>query len=469
MSAHELAGQRRTPLTLSLNANLEPCGYTRAVGSKRLIAKAFVGAAACAALAMLAAPAAAQPAPPATVYANGSVEQAVDTFYASRNGEPLWLRGGANSSAVNELMQVLQRAPLDGLASGPALTLQAQSLIGRASTGDPAALAQADRLLSTAWVMYVQALQRPPAGMTYADSWVQPRRDAPSHILQRAAAASSLTSYVRRVSNVNPIYAELREAGWSQMQANGGAIDPRVLTSLDRARDMPFQTRYIMVDTAGARLYMIEDGRIVDSMKVIVGRSDPSTQTPMLASTIYYATLNPYWHVSPDMVRDLIARNVLDQGLSYLKTRGYQVMPADPSDNSLLDPAKVNWRAVAEGKETVRVRQLPGPANSMGHLKFPFPNASDLYLHDTPTKALFAQEDRSLSHGCIRLEDAERLGRWLLGREPQTTSHDPEQNVLLPTPVPIYLTYLTTHVTGGGLSFVDDPYRRDGGRTTAAN
>ena len=111
------------------------------------------------------------------------------------------------------------------------------------------------------------------------------------------------TRYLREVSNVNPIYAQLRDAAWTDMQANGGTLDPRVLTSLDRARDMPFQKRYIMVDTAGARLYMIDDGRIVDSMKVIVGKADPSTQTPMLASTIYYTTLNPYWHVSADMVR----------------------------------------------------------------------------------------------------------------------------------------------------------------------
>ena len=98
------------------------------------------------------------------------------------------------------------------------------------------------------------------------------------------------------------------------MQANDGTLDPRVLTSLDHARDMPFQKRYIMVDTAGARLYMIDDNRIVDSMKVIVGKADPSTQTPMLASTIYYTTLNPYWHVSSDMVRSLIAKNVLENG-----------------------------------------------------------------------------------------------------------------------------------------------------------
>jgi murein L,D-transpeptidase YcbB/YkuD len=388
--------------------------------------------------------------------------QAIGDFYASHHGAPLWLKNGAGSPAARELIDVLQRASLDGFASGLALATQAQALLIRAQTGDQEALIAADRLLSSAWVQYVQALQTPPAGMTYGDAWVKPRRDTAPSILARAAAAPSLAAYIRSVSEVNPLYAQLRDAAWQAMQANGGQLDARVLASLERARNIPPQGRFVMVDTAGARLYMIEDGRIVDSMKVIVGRNDPSTQTPMLASTIYYATLNPYWHVSSDMVRELIAPNVLNLGLSYLKTRGYQVMPADPNDSTLLDPAKINWRAVAAGRETVRVRQLPGPANSMGRLKIPFPNATDIYLHDTPSKALFNQDDRSLSHGCIRLEDAERLGRWLMGREPQTASREPEQNVLLPSPVPIYLTYLTAQVDGSGrLSFVDDGYRRD--------
>jgi murein L,D-transpeptidase YcbB/YkuD len=386
----------------------------------------------------------------------------VDNFYSARHGAPLWLRNGARSAAASELIGVLQRASLDGFAGGPALAAQAQQLLLRAQSGDPAALMAADRLLSAAWVQYVQALQTPPSGMTYADAWVAPRRDSPASILARAAAAPMLPEYVAKIAQVNPIYAQLRNAAWAAMQASGGQLDPRVLASLDRARDIPPQGRFVMVDTAGARLYMIEGGRIVDSMKVIVGKDDPSTQTPMLASAIYYATLNPYWHVSADMVRELIAPNVLNMGLSYLKTRGYQVMPADPNDDSLLDPAKIDWRAVAAGRETVRVRQLPGPANSMGRLKFPFPNSSDLYLHDTPTKALFNQNDRSLSHGCIRLEDADRLGRWLMGREPETASREPEQNVLLPNPVPIYLTYLTAQVGADGqLSFVEDNYRRD--------
>jgi len=423
----------------------------------------ILGGAACAALTALFVPiSTAKGQLPITAAPDIASTQAVGDFYASRHGAPLWLKSGAGSPAARELIGVLQRASLDGFASGPALAAQAQALLIRAQTGDPGALTAADRLLSSAWVQYVQVLQTPPAGMTYADAWVKPRRDSAPSILARAEAAPSLATYVHSVSQVNPLYAQLRDAAWQAMQANGGQLDPRVLASLERARDIPPQGRFVMVDTAGARLYMIEDGRIADSMKVIVGRNDPSTQTPMLASTIYYATLNPYWHVSADMVRELIAPNVLNLGLSYLKTRGYQVMPADLNDNTLLDPSKIDWRAVAAGREMVRVRQLPGPANSMGRLKIPFPNATDIYLHDTPSKALFNQDDRSLSHGCIRLEDAERLGRWLMGREPQTASREPEQNVLLPSPVPIYVTYLTAQVDGSGrLSFVDDGYRRD--------
>ena len=415
---------------------------------------------ACAALTILAAPvsAATNPEIPArSIMTNASADQAVSAFYASRRNAPLWLRSGADSSAARELIGALQRAQLDGLSSGPALAAEAQALMARAQSGDPAALAAADRFLSASWVSYVQALQTPPAGMAYADNWVAPRRDTPGQILARAAQAPSLPAFVRKVSDVNPLYAQLRDAAWAQMQS-GGSLDPRVLASLDRVRDMPTQSRYVMVDTAGARLYMIEDGQIVDSMKVIVGKADPSTQTPMLASTIYYATLNPYWHVTPELIRSLTAKNVLEQGVGYLKSRGYQVL--SPS-GEMLDPAKVDWHAVAAGQETVQVRQLPGPANSMGRMKFGFANSADIYLHDTPSKDLFAQDDRNLSHGCIRLENAEALGRWLLGRDPQAASTDPELNVQLPTPVPIYVTYLTAQVRGGQLSFTDDVYGRD--------
>lgn len=426
-----------------------------------MISRLLAGAAA-AALMGLSVPsvAATSPAFPTAANYDAATDQAVSAFYAARGGAPLWLRSGADSSAARELLGVLERAQLDGMPSGPGYAAQALALIGQAQTGNAAALNAADHLLTAAWVQYVEALQTPPSGITYADSWVAPRRDSPATILARAAVAPSLAAYVRKVSEVNPLYAQLRDAAWTSMQSNGGSLDPRVLASLDRVRDIPPEGRSVIVDTAGARLYMIENGQIVDSMKVIVGKADPSTQTPLLASTIYYATLNPYWHVDAPLVRSLIAKNVLEQGLSYLSRQGYQVLDPDGS-GELLDPAKVDWHAVAAGREEVQVRQLPGPRNSMGRIKIGFPNGSDIYLHDTPNKELFAQDDRDLSHGCIRLQDAERLGRWLIGRDPQATSNDPEQNVLLPRPVPIYVTYLTAQVNNGQLSYVDDIYGRD--------
>jgi murein L,D-transpeptidase YcbB/YkuD len=424
----------------------------------------LLAGAACAALMGLSLPALAATTPElpgAAIQVSPSAAQAVQAFYANRGGAPLWLHSGADSTAARELIGILDRAPLDGLNNGPMLAAQAQALLARAQSGDRSAVDAADRLLSAAWVSYVQAVQRPPAGMIYADAWVTPRSQSAMEILQRTAAAPSLSAYVRSVSEVNPLYAQLRDAAWAQMQSSGGSVDPRVLTSLDRAREHPVQDKYIMVDAAAARLYMIEDGRMVDSMRVVVGKAGPHTQTPMMASTIYYATLNPYWHVGSDLVRSLIAKNVLEKGLGYLKTQGYQVLPADPNDDRLLDPSTIDWQAVANGSQMVRVRELPGPANSMGHVKFGFPNAYDIYLHDTPVKELFSQDDRDLSHGCIRLEDAEKLARWMMGRDPEAGSDAPEQNVALPSPVPIYVTYLTAQAHGGQLSFVDDIYGRD--------
>ena len=421
---------------------------------KRLLAGAV-----CAALITLCAPVAAATTPEAPFRMFGvSADPGVNAFYSARNSAPLWLGAGQDGSAARNLLSILKRAQVEGFAQGPEIAAQVEALMARAQTGDREALFEADRLLSTGWVHYVQMLRRPPAGMTYSEHWIAPRQETSAEMLKLATAAQSLDAHVRSIAAVNPLYSEIRNAAFARFQATGLPADPRVLTSLERTRVFPAKGRYVVVDAAGARLLMVEDGQTVDTMKVIVGKSDPSTQTPMLASVIHYATLNPYWHVTPDLVRSLIAKNVLDQGVGYLKTRGYQVLSADGS-GEMLDPATVDWNSVADGSQLVQVRQLPGPANSMGRIKIGFPNSSDIYLHDTPNKDLFAQDDRTLSHGCIRLEDAERLGRWLMGREPQTASPEPEQNVLLPKPVPIYVTYLTARVEGGQLAFVDDPYR----------
>ena len=198
--------------------------------------------------------------------------------------------------------------------------------------------------------------------------------------------------------------------------------------------------RSVVVDAASARLFMIQDGQVVDSMRVIVGKSDNAT--PTLQSTLYYATLNPYWYVPPELAASAIAPRVLKEGMSYFNGRGYEVVSDFSRDPQVVPASSVDWRAVAAGREKVFIRQRPGPTNSMGQIKFGFNNEEGIYLHDTPRKELFETDQRALSHGCVRLEDAPRLARWLLGRDPDNADSGPEQFVALPKPVAIVITYL---------------------------
>jgi murein L,D-transpeptidase YcbB/YkuD len=221
-----------------------------------------------------------------------------------------------------------------------------------------------------------------------------------------------------------------------------GSIAPQLYVNSISGAQIPVQGQFLLVDAASARLYMIDDGRVQDSMKVIVGK--PDTPTPELKDVLHYETLNPYWHVTPDLVKTIIAPRVLQEGDAYLIRQGYDVMSGWGPAAKVISPDTIDWKAVAAGTVEVAVRQRPGPANSLGHFKFELPNGDGIYLHDTPRKELFAQDNRGLSHGCVRLEDAARLARWLLGKDPPPPSV-PEQSVLLPHPVPITISYLDPH------------------------
>lgn len=218
-----------------------------------------------------------------------------------------------------------------------------------------------------------------------------------------------------------------------------GTIAPQLYVDSVAGAQIPLHGPYVLVDANSARLYMIEDGHVQDSMRVIVGK--PDTPTPELTDVLNYETLNPYWHVPADLTQTLVAASVLKQGPSYLTSHGYEVVSAFAHDARVIPPDSVDWKAVASGSAKIHVRQRPGPANSLGQFKFDLPNGDGIYLHDTPKKELFAKDQRNLSHGCVRLEDAPRLARWLLGKDPPVDS-SPEKNIQLPHPVPITISYL---------------------------
>lgn len=237
----------------------------------------------------------------------------------------------------------------------------------------------------------------------------------------------------------------------------------RLAINTERAYRLPktgLFPRYVVVDVGAAEAYLVDHDRVVDGMRVVVGA--PKTKTPMMAVLLKDAKANPYWNVPPELIRSLTAKRIGQQGLSYLKDFHYEVLSDWSGNGQPVDPKSVNWKAIASGRQqpTVLVRQLPGPWNSMGKMKFETPNEFGIYLHDTPHKELFGESDRWVSNGCIRLADYKRFASWVFGGVPQPSTSR-EQTFPVPQPVPVFITYLTASARGNGVVFRPDPYGWD--------
>jgi L,D-transpeptidase YcbB len=215
--------------------------------------------------------------------------------------------------------------------------------------------------------------------------------------------------------------------------------------NLDRWRWLPNELgeRFVIVNIAGFELELVDGGRAIESMNVVVGRLERAT--PIFADSIQYVVVNPYWNVP-----DGIFRN--------------DVLPAMQRDPQYL--ARNNMELV-DG----RVRQRPGPRNSLGRYKFLFPNEFDVYLHDTPEGQLFSRVNRDFSSGCIRLERPEDFARMLLDLQTDAgasqldplLTHWNESWIKLDRTLPVYLLYFTAWVDENGtVRFHHDVYGRDG-------
>jgi murein L,D-transpeptidase YcbB/YkuD len=250
----------------------------------------------------------------------------------------------------------------------------------------------------------------------------------------------------------------MRAAAVAELKLPGGGKSALLSENLARARFIPPSKKYVIVDTPSARMWMYENGQPVDSMKLVVGMD--AYRTPLIASVIYYTTFNPYWHAPDHLVRKAIAPNAL-RSSTYLKSKGYEVLSEWSPNAKVIPPSEVDWKGAAAGTVHLKVRQAPGGDNSMGKMKFPFENGDGVFLHDTPHREHFAKSIRTISNGCVRLEDAPRFVRWLYGRDVHAEGVGADQNVVLPTPVPVYLLYMTTRPEGGTIAYERDPYRLD--------
>ena len=417
-------------------------------------------------------------APPAPAVAAGPLKPVrlsadIAAFYRERGNRPLWVdRRGPRPEALR-LAGEIARAGDHGLDPARYGSAEIAAALEAARSGDPAARARLDLLLSRAYPAFVRDLRIPAngaTGVTWVDSELAPKPPEARALLEAAAAAPDLGRHLDRAVATNPLYAALSR-GYARRRAAGprlsAAEEKAIRANLDRARLIPARAgRYVIVDAGSARLWMIDGGKVEGPMRVIVGK--PGMQTPDMAGLIRYVTLNPWWNVPPDLARQR-ARKVLKSGPALLRRENMELL-SDWSDRArVISASQVDWKAVASGRTSLRMRQRPGGANVMGAMKFMLPNRLGIYLHDFPDKSLFARADRRISSGCVRLQDAPRLARFLFrGVAPRPAGSAPEQNVDLPEPVPVYITYLTALPDRArGITLQRDVYARDDRRPPA--
>jgi len=397
---------------------------------------------------------------------NPRVGPEIGAVYAARQNLPLWIERGHVRPEAKALVRLIETADEQGLQPSAYAPQTLRAAIAEAAGGETDALLRAELALSAAAAAYGADLHTPAtaADLAYLDPSLPtaPRtRRAALDLLSRAPSLAKGLAELRRMS---PVYERLR-AAWAQARERGGADAALLRLNLERARAYPAELgrRYLWVDVAAQRLDVYEDGRRVDSMKVVVGRR--TEPTPAMAAMVRYAVLRPYWNVPPDLVARNVAPKVLAQGPSYLERQRMEVLSDWTDQAAPLDPTTIDWAAVAAGRLPLRVRQLPGRDNMMGQVKFIFPNGFGVYLHDTPLRALFVGDERLGSAGCVRLEDAPRLARRLLGEATLSTKSaagEPETRVDLSEPIPVYIAYFTVAPEAAGhVARRPDIYGRD--------
>lgn len=235
--------------------------------------------------------------------------------------------------------------------------------------------------------------------------------------------------------------------------------------NLERARWVMgnIEDDFILVNIAGFRAYVIRDREVAWKTRVQVGTE--YRQSPVFRDEMKYVDINPTWTVPYSIAtKDILPKVQRDP--AYLDDRNFTVKDRS---GAVVDPSDVDWSRLSRSNFPYTLVQRPGASNALGRVKFMFPNQHAVYLHDTPSRALFDRAGRAFSSGCIRVEHPFELAEILLGDQGWTQQRFQEvldagttKSVYLSRPLPVYLLYWTAEVVDDGrVYFYNDVYNRD--------
>ena len=365
-------------------------------------------------------------------------------FY-ERNGLRLaWSDGRKPSPAVDGLLNALRNTDREGL--DPA-AYDAENLDAARQTFETSRAIEFDLRCTYAYLRYGWDLSHGSIDPeTVAPQWHAPPRgaDLPA-VLAQALERGAIEASFEALAPQAPPYKGLKHRLALARERQDAVEANRIVMNMDRWRWLPndLGPRYLIVNIPAFRLEAIENGASVLSMRVVTGKGN--SPTPVLADEITSIVFSPYWNIPESIVEN-------------------EILPRLERDPDYLE--RNNMEMDESGQ---RYRQRPGRGNSLGAVKFVFPNNFSVYLHGTPSTALFKRVERDFSHGCVRLEHPLELAKYVLRDQPEWTEEritaamngGVERGVTLTTPLPIYLVYFTTWEEGGELRVVRDVYGLD--------
>ncbi len=262
------------------------------------------------------------------------------------------------------------------------------------------------------------------------------------------------------------------QVGPNTLTALNTSIERRIeqlVLNLERRRWMSdkLASRYIYVNLADFHLQLVDSGEVAFETPVVIGSL--YNKTPVFSADMTYLVINPFWNVPPSIATtELLTKARADS--EYFRENGFDIFENWNADAQVLDSTSIDWSEVDAQNFSYKVRQRPGPTNALGQLKFMLPNDYNIYLHDTPDRAHFDLNERSFSHGCVRVADPEALANailegqsdWTLDEIVDAVGSGERTQVNLDQSLPVQITYLTAWVDDDNrVHFRNDVYDRD--------
>jgi len=250
----------------------------------------------------------------------------------------------------------------------------------------------------------------------------------------------------------------------------------QIRVNMERLRWAPrhWGNKHVLVNVPEFRLRVFENDKTVQQMRVIVGETMHST--PMFSDGIQYLVFSPTWTVPLSISSEELLPKI-KKDPAYLEQKDMHLYNSWDDSAKRIDPFSVTWQKISHNDFSFKIVQQPGPGNALGTIKFIFPNSSNIYLHDTPSKNLFEENQRTFSHGCIRVEKPVELAHYLLNSDAERWQYGKIQNArFLPQPdtvhlaesIPVHIVYLTCRVDQQNvIHFYEDIYGHDAAHTKA--